>query len=209
MTPRVLLYTMPISHWCVSADRMLAFKGVRFRSVYTPYHDKTQLIRATGQDYVPSLVWGGQFVPWHKIPDFLERKVASPALFPKGQKGAAKLIEHWGHAVLEEQVWQAIVTEVPPVLRSEVERWVFEEMQTRKRGPWAQLKARKKEFEENMAEHLAMVDGALSGKKWLLGVPSAADFGVYGGLSPLLTLGGKIPPKMRNLRAWAGRIQAL
>jgi len=57
MAARPLLYSMPISHYCISADRMLAFKGVPFDTRYVPYHDKSDLIKATGQDYVPTLVW--------------------------------------------------------------------------------------------------------------------------------------------------------
>jgi glutathione S-transferase len=164
MAPRVSLYTMPISHWCISAERILAFKGVPFRRVIVPYHDKTQLLKATGQDYVPSLMWGSEFVPWHDIPDFVEAREPKPTLYPPGSDGVAKVLADWGHQVLEERVWRAVVTEVPPVLGSERERWVFEEMQTRARGPWHVLQARKKEFEKDMDKHLAMVDAMLDGR---------------------------------------------
>jgi glutathione S-transferase len=54
-----------------------------------------------------------------------------------------------------------------------------------------------------------MVDAILDGRQWILGEPSLADFGIYGGLSPLLTVGEKIPKEFPNLAEWAGRIQAL
>ncbi len=44
MTASVQLYAMPISHWCVSADRMLAFKAIPFESLYVAYHDKVGII---------------------------------------------------------------------------------------------------------------------------------------------------------------------
>jgi glutathione S-transferase len=188
---------------------MLAFKGVKFETVYVPYHDKRELIRETGQDYVPALKWDGKFVAWFDIPEFLERKVKQPTLYPKLEGGLAKVVENWGHAVLEERVWRAVVTEVPPVLRDDHERWVFEEMQTRARGPWHILESRKAEFEKEMVEHLEMVEKMLDGRKWILGQPSVADFGVYGGMSPVLTVGRKLPASMKGVRAWAGRIAAL
>ena len=209
MAAKVILYTMPISHWCVSADRQLAFKGVKFRSVRVPYHDKTELLKATGQDYVPSLMWNAKFVPWYDIPGFLEGQVPEPTLFPWGQEGLARAVADWGHQVLEERVWRAVVTEVPPFLATEHERWVFEEMQTRARGPWHIFQARKGEFEKDMVKHLAMVDAMVKGKKWILGEPSLADFGVYGGLSPLLTVGGRPPAALKPLRAWIDRVAAL
>src|SRR4030066_2269243 len=109
---RPVLYSMPISHWCVSADRMLAFKGVAF------------------------------------------------------------VLEQWSHAVTEEKVWRYVVTKIPPVLRDDHERWVFEEMQTRARGPWHVLEMRREEFRKDMVTALAMVEAMLEGKDWMLGTPS-------------------------------------
>jgi len=209
MDPNPVLYSMPISHWCVSADRMLAFKGVPFDTEYVPYHDKTALIAATGQDYVPTLVWDGKPVLWYDIPDFLEAKRPEPTFYPWGQKGLAVALEQWSHAVTEEKVWRYAVTKIPPVLRSEEERWVFEEMQTRARGPWHVLEMRREEFRKDMMKELARIDAILDGREWILGKPSLADFGVYGSLSPLFTVGESIPEEFRNLAAWAKRIRAL
>jgi len=209
MERQPVLYSMPISHWCVSADRMLAFKGVDHDTVSVPYHDKTELIAATGQDYVPTLVWDGTPVMWHDIPDFLERTVPEPTLYPWGNKGLAVVIEQWAHAQLEEKVWRYVVTKIPPVLRDDRERWVFEEMQVRGRGPWHILESRREEFQKDMVKELGRLDMALIGREWLLGQPSLADFGVYGSLSPLLTIGESIPKDMPQLGAWVARIQAL
>lgn len=206
---RPTLFTMPISHYCVSAERMLAFKRVRARLVRVPYHDKQELIRRTGQDYVPALVWGRSFVPWAEIPSWLDRKVPTPALFPTGKEGLAAALENWGHQVLEERVWRAVVTHVPPILGDDRERWVFEEMQTRARGPFPVLAMREKEFRGELAPYLAMVDRMLDGKAWILDEPSVADFGIYGSLSPLLTVGETLPRELANLRRWAERIGRL
>ena len=60
MASRPLLYSMDISHYCIAADRMLAFKGVDFETRYAPYHDRQEVLKATGQDYVPTLIWEGK-----------------------------------------------------------------------------------------------------------------------------------------------------
>jgi len=203
------LFSMPISHWCVSADRMLAFKGVPTDTVYVPYHDKRELIDATGQDYVPTLLWDGKPVMWYDIPDFLERARPKPTLYPDGQKGLAVALEQWSHAVVEEKVWRYVVTKIPPVLRDDHERWVFEEMQTRARGPWHVSEMRREEFRRDMVKELARIEAMLAGREWVLGEPSLADFGIYGSLSPLLTAGESIPEGFPRTAAWATRIESL
>ncbi len=203
-----VLFYLPISHYCVSAERMMAFKGIACEIVKVPYHDKRELIRATGQDYVPALVWGTQIIPWREIPEFLEERKPEPTLFPAEWKGLASTLENWGHLVLEERVWRAVVTKVPPTL-GDLERWVFEEMQTRARGPWHILELRESEFREEMMEYLRMVDAMLRDKEWILGTPSVADFGIYGGLSPILTIGEEIPAGLPSLSKWVQQIRRL
>jgi len=209
MADAVQLYYLPISHYCVSAERMLAYKGVRPKRIYAAYHDRQELLQRTGQDYVPTLIWNGTAVTWTEIPGFLDRVRPDPRLLPPGQEGLARTLENWGHQVLEERVWRAVVTQAPKVLRSDAERWVFEEMQTRARGPWKVLEARRPEFVREMFEYFGFVEEMLKGREWLLDRPSLADFGVYGSLSPWLTVGEKIPTRFPRLRAWAGRVAAV
>ncbi|MFY9716783.1 MAG: glutathione S-transferase N-terminal domain-containing protein [Thermoplasmata archaeon] len=209
MSDRVELYSLPISHYCVSVERMLAFKGIRWRSIYAPYHDREALLRRTGQDYVPTLLWNGRVVSWTNIPEFLERQVPEPTLYPSGRRALARALENWGHQVLEERVWRAVVTRVPPLLKTEHERWVFEEMQTRARGPWHILRQREAEFRRELAPYLGLVNDLLVGREWILDEASIADFGIYGSLSPWWTVGGRIPTSLHPLAAWARRIGRL
>lgn len=203
------LYFHPISHYCVSAERMLAMKGIAPEIVRVPYHDKRQLLRETGQDYIPALRWDDDVVRWEEIPDFLDRKVPEHPLSPAGQRGVARTVEHWAHQVLEERVWRAVVTEVPPTLGDDLERWVFEEMQTRSRGPWHVLEMRKPEFTADLMAHVARVEEMLDGRSWLLGEPCRADCAVYGALSPWFTTGHALPGEYPRTRDWADRIRRL
>jgi glutathione S-transferase len=209
MGPKVRLFLHPISHYCVSAERMLAFKQIPFEATLVTYHDRQELLRVSGQDYIPTLVWGKKVVTWKEIPAFLDEVAPEPQLLPPGRAALAATLENWGHQVVEERVWRAVVTEMLPQLSTEVERWVFEEMQTRSRGPWEVLRHRKKEFVRDLSEYFRLIDGMLEGRDWLLDRPTVADFGVYGALSPWWTAGHPTPRRFVRLRDWAGRIDRL
>jgi glutathione S-transferase len=203
------LFYHPISHYCVSADRMLRFKGIPFDTVYTRYDDHAELLKASGQDYIPTLEWEGNFVTWREIPGFLDRVRPKPRLLPPGKAGLARTLEDWGHQVLEERVWRAVVTQSLPVMQDDRERWVFEEMQRRSRGEWSVLQSRRKEYRTELLPYLELVESMLEGREWLLDEPTVADFGVYGGFSPWLTVGEKVPSRFPHLARWVARIRAL
>ena len=209
MPDRVRLFYHPISHYCVSAERMLRYKRIRFDTVYTPYHDHQELLRISGQDYIPTLVWNRTCVRWDDIPSFLDRRQPKPPLTPPGKAGLARPLESWGPLVLEERVWRAVVTQVPPRMKDPVERWVFEEMQTRSRGPWHILERRRDEFVSELLPYFELLDSLLEGREWILDEPTVADFGIFGGLSPWLTVGERIPARFANLVRWSNRIRAL
>jgi glutathione S-transferase len=209
MADRVRLYYLPISHYCVSAERMLAYKGVRFETVPAPYHDRQELLQRTGQDYVPALLWNKKVVTWSEIPDFLDRVRPEPLLQPPGLVGLSRALENWGHQVIEERVWRAVVTQVPKVMKDPRERWVFEEMQIRARGPWHILQSRRPEFVRELLPYFGLIDQMLDGRDWILSRPTLADFGVFGGVSPWLTVGERIPSRFPNLARWTRRIQRL
>jgi glutathione S-transferase len=209
MAANPTLYFAPWSHYCVSVERMMAFKGLTPEIVPTPYHDRRELIRATGQDYLPALSWDSRTVPWQEIPEFLEQQVPQPTLYPAGTSGLAKLLENWGHQVLEERVWRYVVPRVGATLSDDHERWVFEEMQTRARGPLHLLDARRGEFRAELLQYLGFLEEGLRGRAWLLDQPSLADFGVFGALAPFRLVGEAIPADFPNLTAWSTRIEQL
>jgi glutathione S-transferase len=207
--PRVLLYGYDLSHYVQAAERMLAFKRVPHRRVPVPYHDKRALIAATGQDYVPALIWDGRYVPWSELSDFLERRVPEPALYPAGARGLARVLENWGHQVIEERVWKLIVGRMAATIPDPVERWVFEEMQTRSRGSLALMDGRRAEFRRDLAAYLALIEEMLGERDWILGEPSLADLGIYGSLAPLALVGERIPSRFRTVAAWYARVRSI
>ncbi|HZY92280.1 MAG TPA: glutathione S-transferase family protein [Thermoplasmata archaeon] len=209
MVSRLTFFGYPISHYCVAVDRMLAYKRLSARAVLVSYHDKRELLERTGQDFVPALLSGRRVVRWWEISDFLERLRPSPALYPAGREGLARVLENWGHQVLEERVWRAVVTRAAETFHDPVERWVFEELQTRSRGTFELLRAQEPEYRRELNEYLALVERTLDGHAWLLDEPSAADFGVYGGLSPLFAVGEGLSARYPAVRRWSKAIQNL
>jgi glutathione S-transferase len=207
--PRVELYGYDLSPYVVAVERMLAYTQVPHVRVPVAYHDKRALLAATGQDYVPALLWEGRFVRWDEIPEFLERVRPEPALFPAGQKGTARALEDWGHQVLEERVWRTVVTRIARTLTDPVERWVFEEMQSRVRGSFELLDRRRAEFRRDLEEHLAIVEEMVTDREWVLGSASVADFGIFGALAPLALVGERPAARFGALRRWMNRVQRI
>lgn len=204
---RATLYVMSMSHHCVKAWKVLDRKGVAYDRVEVPYHDKRALLKATGQDYVPWLQWGDRGIPWHQLVDAVEEAVPEPTLFPGGNPGAHRIVEQWAHDVLEEVAWRVAVPDVGARFKDEVERWVFEEMQERKRGSLEAYRKRRPEFEADLAKHLAHVEASLDGRDFLLGdEPGLADFAVFGATEPLAYVGLDVPKAFPRTRAWRQRV---
>lgn len=200
----------PFSHWCVKVQKILDYKKIPYESKRVGYHDKRALMAATGQDYVPALVHDGRTVLWPDAPDFLESLTPSPTLYPGATRGTAKALESWAHWRLEEVVWRYVVPDMAKTFDDDLERWVFEEIQTLKRGPLERMRARRPEFEADLRAHLAIVEEMLAHAPFLQGdAPTLADFAVYGGLMPLWYSGLGIPAEFGKVRAWKERVAAL
>jgi glutathione S-transferase len=209
MPSAVRLFWAPWSHYAICAELQLAIKKAPSTLVRVPYHDKTELLRETGQDYVPELDWDGTMVAWEAIPEFLEGRVPAPTLYPGNQRGVATLLERWGHQALEEKVWKGVVTKMAGTFTDPREAWVFEYLQTRVRGSWTDLEERREQYLREAEGEFAAIDMALDGRDWLLGAPSLADCGVYSGLAPLRAVGENVPAKFARLRGWIARVEAL
>lgn len=203
----VLLYDLPISHYCVKAKALLGYKGVAYEREDAPYHDRQDLLAVSGQDYVPYLLWEDKGVAWYDIPDFLEGKVPTPSLYPKGQRNLARILESWAHDVVEEAVWKCVVADAPQTFQDPRERWVFVEVQERKRGPLEVMAMRKPEFLNGLVATLRPAEDRLAESPYLLGdEPSLADFALFGAVWPLPYTGNAFPAQAPNVRAWFERV---
>lgn len=203
----LLLYDLPLSHYCVKVKRILAHKGIDHETELAPYHDRQDLLAVSGQDYVPYLLWEDEGVTWPDIPDFLEAKVPTPTIYPDGQRALARILESWAHDVVEEAVWKCVVRDAVKTFEDPRERWVFEEMQTRTRGPLDAYALRKPEFLKALVRTLTPAEERLHEAPHLLGEsPSLADFALYGALWPLPYTGNNIPRELPHLRTWFEKV---
>ena len=205
----VLLYDLPISHYCVKAKAILGYKGVPFETERAPYNDRQDLLAVSGQDYVPYLLWEDQGVAWYDIPDFVEKKAPSPTLYPDGSRTLARILDHWAHEVVEEAVWKVVVPDAEKTFEDPRERWVFVEMQERKRGSLDVMLLRRPEFVKGLVATLRPAEERLAESPFLLGAkPSLADFALYGAVHPLPFTGNAIPKELPHVQAWFERVKA-
>jgi len=213
MQPVKLFYLRP-SHYCEKARAILAYKEIPYELVDVPYGDHTQVIAASGQDYVPYLEvpWGNKKgVLWHEVADWAEAARGDPSLYPdpnpQRKRAASRLLEHWAHQVVEEAVWKFVLPDVPARLREGRERWIFVELQERKRGPLEVLALQRASLREGVVQVCMLAQDLLKDQEYLLGnEPSLADFALYGALHPLKFTGHEIPKEAELLRAWHARV---
>ena len=200
----------PFSHWCVKAKKILDYKKIKYETKTVGYHDKRELIKATGQDYVPTIVNDGQIVTYADVPDFLEKLQPNPTIYPNGTKALTKAIENWAHYRLEEIVWRYSVPDFPKTFKNDLERWVFVEIQEAKRGPLELMEAKRTGFKADMEAHFQILEDMLKEHRFLVAEkPSLADFAVYGAVNPLRYSGNQFPEKFPKLREWYESIDRL
>lgn len=204
------LFQEPFSHWCVKARKILDYKNIKYEIRDVGYHDKRELIKTTGQDYVPAIVHEEKIVTYPDVPDFLEKLAPIPTIYPDGTRAVAKAIENWAHYRLEEIVWRYSVVDFPKTFKDDLERWVFVEMQELKRGPLELMEARRQAFRSDMEAHLQIVEDMLKDHQFLLSEkPSLADFAVFGAINPLRYSGNELPESFGKLHAWYSSIDRI
>ena len=206
----ITLFLEPWSHWCVKVQKIMSYKKVPYQVSRVGAHDKRELIKATGQDYVPAIVDGKEIVTYPDIPDHLEKLAPQPTIYPDHTKAVAKAIENWAHYRLEEMVWRYSVPDMPKTFEDDVERWVFIEMQETKRGPLEAMAANRAGLKADMEGHFRILESMLADHKFLLSEqPSLADFAVFGAITPLTYSGNTIPSEFKALTNWSRTIDKI
>lgn len=209
------LHYLAISHYCVKAKKILDAKRIPYELVPGPYHDRQRLLQVSGQDYVPYLEFesprdGKRGVTWAELPDWAESTKPDPTLYPDGSRATARIVENWAHNVLEEAVWKWVLPDAEQVFTDPRERWVFIEMQMRKRGDPEMWEMLRPQALANLKAHLQFVEDALERQPWILGAkPSLVDFAVFGAASPIETTRNEIPAEFKRVRDWYARVKAL
>lgn len=211
----VTLYYLRPNHYCEKARAILTYKKIPFNLVNVPYGQHQAVIKASGQDYVPYIAETGQKgVTWPQIPDWAKKTKPQPTIYPGTNpvetRARSRLVEHWAHNVVEEYVWRYVVADMPKIFSDPQERWIFIELQERRRGPLEILAQRKKESIAGVEEVCSLSDDLFGQKNFLITEdPSLADFALFGALHPLKLSGNEIPGEFQKLRNWHSRMVSI
>ena len=212
---KITLYYLRPSHYCEKARAILTYKKIPFELVNVPYGQHQEVIKVSGQDYVPYIaITGEKGVTWPNIPDWAEKIKPQPTIYPgtnpQETRARSRLVENWAHNVVEEYVWRYVVADMPKVFNDPQERWIFIELQERKRGPLEIMAQRKTEFLASVEEVCGISQELLGEKNFLISQdPSLADFALFGALHSLKLSGNEIPRKFSILRNWHSRISSI
>jgi len=206
----ITLYDEPYSPYCAKIRKILDFKGLPFRTIYVPYHDKVRLLRDTGQDYVPFLRDGKTGIAWRNAVDYLERKVPEPSVYPAGTRGFVKFLEAWEYDWVEDRLWAYVAPFLEKTFRDPVERWNFAESWDRPYGTFPAVRRDPKAAWAPLEPTVRMFEDALRGHSFLgMDAPTAFDFAIFGNLFPMEYAGRPIPATYPRLRTWYRRVKKL
>ncbi len=206
----LLLYDEVYSPYCAKLRKLMEYKGLRYRSIPVPYHDKVRLLRETGQDYVPFLKDGRRGVPWTAAVDYLERLVPDPTGYPDGLRAACKILEAWEYDWFEDRYWALVAPFLQRRFTDPVERWNFTETWERAYGPFEATRKDPMPVWDALATSLGTLEEGLRHHPFLISSkPTAFDFAIYGDVHAGAYAGVRWPSRYPRLRAWYVRIDRL
>lgn len=203
----IVIYDEDYSPYCAKIRKLMEIKGLRYRRIPVPYHDKRRLLRDTGQDYVPFLRDGRRSVPWTEAVDYLERVRPVPTAYPHGLREPCKILEAWEYDWFEDRFWGLVAPFLELTFTDEVERWNFAETWERVYGPFADARRNPKPIWDGLDPSLRLLEGCLGSREFLLAdAPTAFDCAIYGNFHALHVAGVRLLPKYPRLRSWARRM---
>ncbi len=206
----IVLYDEVYSPYCGKIRKLMKYKGVRYRTIAVPYHDKRRLLRETGQDYVPFLRDGRCGVPWTDAVDHLERLRPTPSAYPSGLRTACKILEAWEYDWFEDRFWALVAPHLERKLADPVERWNFTETWERAYGPFDAIRKDPHPQWEAIAPALDDLERGLKEHEYLIASePTAFDFAMYGDFAAGEYAGLAWPAAYPGLRTWYRRVKSL
>lgn len=206
----IVVYDEVYSPYCGKIRKLLDFKRLRYRSIPVPYHDKSRLLKETGQDYVPFLRDGRKGVRWTDAVDYLERVRPTPAAYPDGLRTAIKLLEAWEYDWFEDRFWALVAPSLERKLTDPVERWNFTETWERAYGPFEDIRRDPRPQWAVLAPALKTLEAGLRDCDFLISPkPTAFDFAMYGDFAAGKYAGVKWPTGYPRLQSWYRRVARL
>ena len=206
----IVLYDEVYSPYCGKVRKLMEYKGIGYRTVPVPYHDKVRLLKETGQDYVPFLRDGRRGVPWTEAVDYLERLRPDPTAYPEGLRTAVKILEAWEYDWFEDRYWALVAPFLERKLADPVERWNFTETWERAYGPFDAIRKDPRPQWEVLAPALSILERGLGEREFLItSKPTAFDFAMFGDLQAGDYAGVPWPRTYPKLRTWFRRVERL
>jgi glutathione S-transferase len=210
------LYQFLGSPFCAKARKLLAFKGVEVEVVEVDYLERKELLIASGQIMVPAVTLdsGETIVDSARIATRLEELYPEPTIFPPGWRGMHLVLADYIDNHLEDSIYRVAIAD---------ELAYYSSQGPDRAALWRLIRERKFGagfVDRVIADHtanrerartaLAPFEEQLAGAPFLTGRIGLADFALYGQLFYLAFTGElKIPPDMKNLRAFFGRIDRI
>lgn len=206
----IVLYDEVYSPYCAKIRKLMDYKGLRYRTVPVPYHDKSRLLRETGQDYVPFLRDGRRGVPWTDAVDHLERRRPEPSAYPGGTRALCRVLEAWEYDWFEDRVWALVAPFLERRFRDPVERWNFTEYWERTYGPFDDIRRDPARAWAGLHPSLELLEECLRDRPFFVArAPTAFDFAVYGDAYAMAYAGLRLPARYPRLRRWYRRVDGL
>lgn len=192
----IKLYCFPRSGNSREVKLALAEKNIPFTQVNV--HEKDfnkedpEFKKASPLGKVPAIIDGDVYMPEaYHINEYLDKQYPGPALMPKDEASRAKIRE-WVTLYDKRFVLKIGLLVIECLLKPKDQQ--KEETKTRLRT----------EINEAMKE----VDALIAGKDYLFGDYSLADIAITPHIAALPILGTGIPPELKNMISWFGRIQS-